>query len=244
MFWEKAHNRHQYSVNGVSSHIINFVNEALHNHQVYGSSVKIFESGAGCGRNILYSKTILNNRAKYFATDISPSALDQIVCLQIEKLVADMRDGPVKSNFITHAISWRCLHCLDSKGRREALNEKRRIITPHGSLLLAVRSNEDFHYGYGEQTEPGSFAIVDQSQNPPGLIFYGTLPPSSWHYFHPRELTNLLEQSGFYVKSINHLTESPGTFKYQGVKNSYWGVRAIRERRDMLWTGVSFNLNS
>ena len=89
MFWKEVHDRRQYSVNGVSSHVKKFVKKALCTCQIHGSPVRIFESGAGCGRNIQFAQTIFENQAEYIATDISQSALDQITCIQIEKLIAE-----------------------------------------------------------------------------------------------------------------------------------------------------------
>lgn len=239
MFWQEVHRQHRYDVPGISHIAYAFINE-LKKVSEQGNKVRLFESGAGNGRHVLYARDVLKANGELTATDISPDAIARLSGQQqIEALTRDMRDCPVNSGTVTHAISWRALHLLNEKERTEALGEKRRIIQSNGKFLLAVRSVMDFWNGLGEKIEKGTFVILDQRHMPDGLTYDRKLSPQSWHFYKADELRRNLEDTGFVVKEMDRLVELPGTLKHTNVINSYWVVKAERERRDLLWTGTS-----
>jgi len=239
MYWNEIHRDNRYCLNTAHKAVQSFIEEARYDLDVHNREPHILESGVGTGRNVKHALCVFGEKGTITATDICTEVVEKLVEEQIHAVVRDMRDSPVGSDTITHAISWRALHCLDAKGREETLDEKRRVLQPHANLLLAVRSQADSYFGLGDSTEPGTFTVVIQKHMPFGHIFHGEYDPHPWHFYSSEELYHELEQHGFSVQAISQCAELPGSFKYSSLQHRYWVVKAERNRQNLLWTGVS-----
>jgi ubiquinone/menaquinone biosynthesis C-methylase UbiE len=238
MYWKEVYQRDSYHLDQPHPIMRSFIHQAK-DEMMRKKPVRIFESGAGSGRNVKYASTVFRDSAEIFATDIIQDAFARLNEEQIQTLVRDMRDCPVGSASITHAISWRALHCLNEKGRSETLDEMRRILEPHGKLLVAVRSQEDLYFGHGDSTEAGTYVVQLQRHMPQGSTHHPEYPGFPWHYYSSRELYNEIEAHGFAVNEIKQFLESPGTFKYSTMTHHYWMVKAELVKKDLVWTGVN-----
>jgi trans-aconitate methyltransferase len=135
------------------------------------SLTKIIDIGCGNGRNIKYVSHLYPGKELY-AVDIYPNITEKINSSLIESSISDMRECPIRNEYLSHAISWRVLHHHEEKQREEAMDEIRRILCVGGVLLMAVRSVNDWSYGIGTQTEKNSFVVLDKSELPRGMTFF------------------------------------------------------------------------
>jgi len=238
MLWQEIHQNHAYEVDGVSPVYMNLFDRSVAEME---RNYSIMEVGAGTGRNILYARQRTQNQGDFLATDVSSSAVDEMVAKGVEAFQADMRECPVESGRITHAISWRAIHHLPETGRSEAVDELRRVIRPGGQLIMAARSFNDWSFGIGTQTEKGSYVVLDQSELPPGMVFFPKTEYHAWHFFAPQELRSLLEKGGFDIQVLDAMSEQAGIPTWYKGENAYWVIKAEREKRELLWRGYSFN---
>jgi len=202
-------------------------------------NLTVAEIGAGSGRLIECIYYLKEGKGDFLATDIATDQLTQLGELGIQVVMADMRQNILPTGDVDLAVSWRVIHHLDEQGRKEAVEELRRAVGPEGQLILAARSNKDWGYGLGEETEPGSFVVLHQGHLPQGMEFFPNIERHPWHFFEPGELENLLENGGFELNQVGLLQEPAGIPElYQGM-NSYLVVRATRSTfHPQLWPGM------
>jgi len=224
--WENIHSKEEYKILGVSKVFEDYVK--------FEKITEIVDIGCGTGRNIKYISSLFGN-IELYATDIYPEVVNVVKSSKIETSVHDMRDCPIKSNYLSHAISWRVLHHHEARERAEAVDEIRRIIKPDGSLIMAVRSIDDWSYGFGTPTEENSFVVLDQKELPRGLPFFPKDTYHPWHFFPKKEIIKLLEKYKFEITNLDKLEEVAGLPKWYVGNNTYWTLKATRSKKRIIY---------
>ena len=222
MAWEEFHRTGIYVAKSVSPHFRRVF-------QNLNEPECLVEVGCGTGRNLEYLREAFPY-SDICATDLSVDALEKIHVDNIEKAAGDMRDNPFKSECFTHSVSWRVIHSLDERGRREAFEELRRLTKRGGYSVVAVRSSSDKRYGIGTECEKDSFVVLDSKELPEGEVFYKKDVYQPWHFFPETELMRSLGKTGFLVNQLHLISDDVGIPSFYTGSNLYWMAIATRVR--------------
>ena len=136
-----------------------------HNSYVERRPVEtVLDLGCGSGRYTLF---FAEQGFKVSAIDIAQSAVDMTRdWLSARGLTGDVRCASIEEIPFPDAsfdalVSFGVLDHVLSPVAQEGLKEIRRVVKPGGLIHLNLRSTKAYHYGEGEQVEPGTFLIPD-----------------------------------------------------------------------------------
>lgn len=128
-------------------------------HPRLPQSLRILELGCGNGKTV---SSLLQAGCSVTAIDFSASAasLCRNGCREtgrVEILIADGRSTPfIPESFDVIIASHIAGHLFFSE-RKDLAGEALRLLVPGGTLYFRDFSHEDFRYGSGLETEPGTF---------------------------------------------------------------------------------------
>jgi MPBQ/MSBQ methyltransferase len=119
---------------------------------------RVLELGCGNGKTLT---AMLQTGWQVVAADFSHQAvvlarkcvLDSTAAVA----VADARMLPFHDDMFDVVFAYHVLGHMTGTGRNRAARELFRVLKPGGKLIFCDFSTEDFRYGSGQQTEPGTF---------------------------------------------------------------------------------------
>lgn len=150
-------------------------------------SCRVLELGCGDGKTVA---SLADGDWRVTAIDISSFAasLCREGCTnpdQVDILIADSRKTPFRNRSFDAVIASHITGHLFFAERLQLAGEVFRLLTPQGVMYFRDFSTEDFRYGKGVETEPGTFTRKN------GI---------ATHYFTDDELLTLF--NGFIVQSM------------------------------------------
>jgi len=145
-------------------------------------SSRVLELGCGNGKTLA---GMLNKGWEVTATDFSCNAIS--LCRQVlpadsscELLLSEAGTLPFRPGSFDAVFAYHILGHLTSDDRNFAPPEIERILSPNGRLFFCEFSKEDFRFGKGTETQPGTFVRGNGIRT---------------HYFTEEEVRNLFPQS-------------------------------------------------
>jgi SAM-dependent methyltransferase len=187
---------------------------------------RVLVAGCGYGRHAAYFARLGLDTT---GLDSSRAAIDMAHTFAVEdglELVlscASATHMPFPTAAFDALYDHALLHHLNESARQLAIAEYRRVLRPHGLLVVSVLSEHDPENGVGPELEPGTFLGAD-----------GRLE----HFFGMQELASALD--GFAVESVVGLRE-PGEapeadprFYLRAVARR-WGERELAARGRRKW---------
>jgi len=123
------------------------------------TSSRVLELGCGNGKT---TSSLVQADCRVTAIDSSPHAasLCRNTCTdpdQVGILIADSRKTPFRDESFDAIIVSHITGHLFLFGRRQLAGEVQRLLIHGGTIYFRDFSAEDFRYGHGEETEPGTF---------------------------------------------------------------------------------------
>lgn len=124
----------------------------------------VLDLGCGSGR---YTIFLAEQGLKVSAIDIAQSAVDMTKdWLKFRGLTGDVRQASIEELPFPDAsfdalVSFGVLDHVLAPVAKKGIQEIRRVVKPGGLIHLNLRSTKAYHYGEGEQVEPGTFLIPD-----------------------------------------------------------------------------------
>jgi len=187
---------------------------------------RVLVAGCGYGRHAAYFARLGLDTT---GLDSSRTAIDMAHAFALEdglELVLSCASAtrmPFPTAAFDAVYDHALLHHLCAPDRQLAIAEYRRVLRPHGLLVVSVLSEQDPENGIGPELEPGTFRGAD-----------GRLE----HFFGMQELASALD--GFAIESLVGLRE-PGEapeadprFYLRAVARR-WGERKLAERGRRKW---------